>query len=149
MKRGEGDGCGRAARAAEAEDSTVRERLDPAEGSVHHLVNAGASRQHGDLLLAATRSGWTMDDAANVIALPASQAAQAKLTAEGIFRPVHNSGRPIWNEDVSSVRTHFRSQKMSPDPRPARNIGLDTTVRSLRPGSHDNAVHRNGYDAGA
>ncbi len=85
---------------ARAADRDAADQLRNDEWSVHHLVGIQPATMHLPLLTAATRAGWAMDEAANLMILPRTEAAQAKLAAVGIRRPVHDNGHPKWNREV-------------------------------------------------
>ena len=87
---------------ARAADRATADQLRNDEWSVHHLVGIQPAKAHLALLTAATRAGWAMDAAANLMILPRNEAAQAKLAAVGIHRPVHNSGHAEWNWEVNA-----------------------------------------------
>lgn len=88
----------RARSAAQVQDRDITERLQDDEWSAHHLIGVKAAHDHTELLEAAARAGWTMDEPANVMALPRTRAAQAKLAAEGVLLPLHDNPHPKWNE---------------------------------------------------
>ena len=85
---------------ARATDRAVADPLQDDEWSVHHLIGIDPVKKHLDLLTAATRAGWAMDATENLMILPRTSAAQAKLAAAGIQRPVHDNGHPKWNQEV-------------------------------------------------
>lgn len=99
----------RAQKSAEKADAITNELLDLPERRVHHLINRAAADRFGDLLAAAIRTGWYMDEPANVITLPANTAAQAKLAASGIFLPVHDNSHPAWNRRVQEGLAHIQN----------------------------------------
>jgi hypothetical protein len=90
----------RAQRPAALADAKTKEVLDSNEREVHHLVNAASAPRFVDLLTAAERTGWNINEPANVMTLPATQAAQAKLAARGIFLPYHDNPHDQWNTRV-------------------------------------------------
>jgi len=53
-----------------------------------------------------------MDEPANVVTLPANEAAQAKLAARGIFLPYHDNGHPDWNEEVAAALSIIRTSAL-------------------------------------
>ncbi len=81
----------RARASARAADEAVADALNRDEWSAHHFIGVQAARQHQTILEAAARVGWVMDEPDNVIALPRTFAAQAKLARAGIHRPVHDN----------------------------------------------------------
>jgi len=85
---------------ARATDRAVADPLQDDEWSVHHLIGIDPAKKHLDLLTAATRAGWAMDATENLMILPRTSAAQAKLAAAGIQRPVHDNRHPKWNQEV-------------------------------------------------
>ena len=87
---------------ARAADRDAADQLRNDEWSVHHLIGIQPAKQHLPLLTAATRAGWTMDEATNLMILPRNEAAQAKLAAMGIHRHVHDNGHPKWNREVNA-----------------------------------------------
>lgn len=92
----------RARARAEAGDRAVTSRLEPSEWSVHHLIGVHSASGHHPLLIAASRAGWRMDAEENLMVLPRNRAAQAKLAAAGIKRPVHDDRHLKWNEEVKA-----------------------------------------------
>ena len=90
----------RAQRSAALADAKTKEVLDSNQREVHHLINAASAPRFVDLLTAAERTGWNINEPANVITLPSTQAAQAKLAAKGIFLPYHDNPHDQWNTRV-------------------------------------------------
>lgn len=95
---------------ARAADPTATDRLENEEWSVHHLIGIEPAKAHMPLLMAAARAGWRMDNAENLMVLPRTPAAQAKLAAAGIHRPLHNHGHPVWNADMIEKLNLIRQQ---------------------------------------
>jgi len=58
------------------------------------------AQQYPALFDAAARAGWRMDAPGNVIALPRTPEAQAKLAAAGIRLPLHDNPHQEWNRMV-------------------------------------------------
>jgi len=80
---------------------TPRLRVPEGDFAAHHLIPMEMVRDYADLFQAAAQAGWNPDEAANVIALPRTPDAQARMGQEmGQQRPVHNSGHPDWNKEV-------------------------------------------------
>lgn len=90
----------RARASAGAVDRDVTDNLRPDEWSAHHLVSVSPAQRYLDILVAAAGAGWHMDAPENVMALPRTDAARAKLARMGIVRPVHDNGHPHWNRSV-------------------------------------------------
>ena len=87
---------------ARAADPAVTDRLENDEWSVHHLIGIEPAKTHLPLLMTAARAGWRMDNAENLMVLPRTRAAQAKLAAGGVQRPVHDNGHLEWNTEVNA-----------------------------------------------
>lgn len=52
-----------------------------------------------DLATLASQAGWEPDSIKNLIALPANEAAQAKMAAEdGFILPIHDSSHPTYDK---------------------------------------------------
>ena len=75
-------------------------RLRSEEWNAHHLISVRPAQQNPALLKAAARAGWRMDAPGNVIALPRTPEAQAKLAAAGIRLPLHDNPHQEWNRMV-------------------------------------------------
>jgi hypothetical protein len=100
----------RARKAARAADPAVTQALKDAEWEAHHLVAAAAANFEPDILAAAAKAGWRMDNTSNVAPLPASREAQRRLKDAGIHRPVHDSGHRNWNNDLRNDLRRLRSR---------------------------------------
>jgi hypothetical protein len=111
-------------------DRAVTSRLDPSEWSVHHLVGVDSARDHLPLLIAPARAGWRMDAEENLMVLPRNRAAQAKLAAAGIERPVHDNGHLQWNSEVKIALARIEDELR--DARLRReNVAYDQRARQL------------------
>jgi hypothetical protein len=63
----------------------------------HHVIPANVWGERLDIATLASQAGWQPDSDENLIALPANQATQAKLAAEGIILPIRNSSHPEYD----------------------------------------------------
>lgn len=93
----------RARAQARAVDRDVVDAFEDGEWRAHHLISVQPAGNHLPLLAAAARAGWRMDEPGNVMILPRTRAAQAKLAAAGIRRPLHDNGHPVWNAEVEQI----------------------------------------------
>ena len=108
---------GRARQNARRADPQVTERLADIDWEAHHLINAAGIKRAPELFRAAAQAGWRADDASNVAPLPASRAAQERLQAQGLQRPLHDSGHRDWNEKVGvaikALRAEFKDRDLN------------------------------------
>jgi hypothetical protein len=107
----------RARRNASHADPEVTGHLTGPEWEAHHQINLAGIERYRDLIAAAGHAGWKTDDGGNVVPLPANKAAQEKLRERGIARPLHDSGHPEWNNDVTEqlelIRRRYQSQNLN------------------------------------
>ncbi len=75
----------RARKSAEAADAATDRILDPDERDVHHLVNLAATGSHGDLLTAAVRTGWFLDETRQRHLTPRKRSCSSKARCQGYF----------------------------------------------------------------
>jgi A nuclease family of the HNH/ENDO VII superfamily with conserved AHH len=65
----------------------------------HHLIPANVWEKLLDLATLASQAGWEPDSIKTLIALPANEAAQAKMAAEdGFVLPIHDSSHPTYDK---------------------------------------------------
>jgi hypothetical protein len=125
----------RAQKSAEAADALVKQNLRADQQRVHHLINAAAAREFGDVLSAAARTGWFMDEPANVITLPANSEAQQHLAAQGLLLPVHDNPHPNWNIDVRAELLRIRSfadAGLGAQPNGAKDLFIRSEIEQLQ-----------------
>jgi hypothetical protein len=91
-----------ARRGARLADPEVTAILAESEWRAHHLINRAIIGAGHPVLRAAMRAGWQADGPDNMVALPATLSAQAKLPAH-LQRAIHDSGHPGWNSKVKAV----------------------------------------------
>ena len=70
----------------------------------HHLIPANVWEQRLDLATLASQAAWRAGFRENLIALPANEAAQAELAADGQILPIHSS-----NHRAYDIETWARS----------------------------------------
>jgi hypothetical protein len=63
----------------------------------HHLIPANVWENRLVLATLASQAGWQPDSENNLIALPANEAAQAELAADGQILPIHSSNHPKYD----------------------------------------------------
>jgi hypothetical protein len=83
-----------------ADGKAASEHLDEGEWRAHHLIGVDGAKNFTELLAHAAQAGWRMDSEANMMLLPLTRNAQAKLAAQGIHLPLHDNAHPQWNEDL-------------------------------------------------
>ena len=110
LKGDERTNTDRARKAAQRVDPEVTKVLEEGEWRAHHLISMEAVRSRNAVLAAAARAGWKTDEDANIAALPTTAAAQQKLRAAGIERPLDDSGHPQWNAQVKQRLIVIKSE---------------------------------------
>jgi hypothetical protein len=63
----------------------------------HHLIPANIVGINLPIANLASQAGWTLDLPSNLIALPGDAQTQAKLAAEGVDLPIHNTSHPDYD----------------------------------------------------
>jgi hypothetical protein len=82
----------------------VVNQLAENEWHAHHLISIETIRKVPGLFAAAAQAGWSADGPGNVVALPNSARAQAKLTErQRLSAPYHDNGHWRWNDQVYQV----------------------------------------------
>lgn len=95
--------CSRRARARiGADGKAASEHLNDDEWRAHHLIGVDSARNFPELLADAAQAGWRMDSESNVMLLPRTRAAQAKLAAADIRLPLHDNAHLKWNAELRS-----------------------------------------------
>ena len=92
-------------------DRAVTQRLPSNEWSGHHLIPIKAIKDNQDLFAKASEvpRGFRTDESTNLTALPNSAAAKKTLKANGIDRPIHNSGHSKTIDDVNDQLRQIKS----------------------------------------
>ncbi len=108
---------------SEKEKATV-EKSKGLQMSVHHLIGVSAAHRHKDLLVAAARIGWNMDEPDNLMLLPATPEAQQQLAKQGLHLPLHNSGHPGWTGEMDR-RLKLIGEDLEPLRRPGASNEYD------------------------
>jgi hypothetical protein len=63
----------------------------------HHLIPANVWEKQLDVATLASQAGWQPDSPTNLIALPANEATQTELAADGKILPIHSSSHSAYD----------------------------------------------------
>ena len=103
--------------------------------NVHHLIGVRAAHRFPDLLAAAVRMGWYMDEPNNLILLPATEDGQRELAKVGLLRPIHRGPHPAWSADVEErlqrIETNI-DRDFAADHGPARDFSILLAIEALQ-----------------
>ena len=105
----------------DAVDKAVTQKLPSNEWSGHHLIPIKAIKDNQDLFAKASEvpRGFRTDESTNLTALPNAAAAQTTLKANGIDRPIHNSGHSKTIDDVNAqlqvIEARLRAEGLTPE----------------------------------
>ena len=123
-------------------DRAVTQRLPSNEWSGHHLIPVSTIRKNQDLFAKASEvpRGFRTDESTNLTALPNSAAAQKTLKANGIDRPIHNSGHANTIDDVNAklrqITLTLRREGLTP-----KSPGYGQRANELIHGMQQNLRH--------
>jgi hypothetical protein len=100
----------------------------------HHLISANVWEKRLSLSTLASQAGWQPDSPGNLIALPANEAAQAELAADGQILPIHSSNHPKYDFEalgkiIEAEEIYY--QPTPPTPAQARAI-FEEVALSMR-----------------
>lgn len=89
----------------------------------HHLIPANVWGALVSITPFANKAGWEPNTPTNLIALPANEATQARLTAEGLALPIHKSSHSDYDAttlgEIAIERARYEG---TPTPAQARAI---------------------------